>query len=119
MRLEVRDLVRSMRDRFKVVEWNFFLAELEKKGIGADQAADVSDALLFLQNIGELSYFGEVATDEKNVSVVIIECLFLSTTFFLIFCFVRFTNTLRLLLMKKARYHATVALKVLSTQSIL
>lgn len=119
MRLEVRDVVRSMRDRFKVVEWNFFLAELEKKGIGADQAADVSDALLFLQNIGELSYFGEVATDEKNVSVVIIECLFLSTTFFLIFCFVRFTNTLRLLLMKKARYHATVALKVLSTQSIL
>ncbi len=73
MRLEVRDVVRSMRDRFKVVEWNFFLAELEKKGIGADQAADVSDALLFLQNIGELSYFGEVATDEKNVSVMIVD----------------------------------------------
>ena len=81
MRLEVRDLVRSMRDRFKVVEWNFFLAELEKKGIGADQAADVSDALLFLQNIGELSYFGEVATDERNVSVMIVTCLFLLTTF--------------------------------------
>lgn len=80
MRLEVRDLVRSMRDRFKVVEWNFFLAELEKKGIGAE-AADVSDALLFLQNIGELSYFGEVATDERNVSVMIVTCLFLLTTF--------------------------------------
>lgn len=58
MRLEVRDVVRSMRDRFKVVEWNFFLSELEKKGIGADQA-DVSDALKFLASVGELSYFGK------------------------------------------------------------
>mmetsp|Transcript_9986 Transcript_9986/g.20594 ORF Transcript_9986/g.20594 Transcript_9986/m.20594 type:complete len:1705 (+) Transcript_9986:253-5367(+) len=56
MRLEVRDVVRSMRDRFKVVEWGFFLSELEKKGI--DNAEDVSDALHFLANIGELSYFG-------------------------------------------------------------
>ncbi|KAL7541201.1 hypothetical protein ACHAXR_010718 [Thalassiosira sp. AJA248-18] len=59
MRLEVRDAVRSMRDRFKVVEWNCFLSELEKRGI--DNAADVSDALHFLANIGELSYFGDVA----------------------------------------------------------
>ena len=103
MRLEVRDLVRSMRDRFKVVEWNFFLAELEKKGIGADQAADVSDALLFLQNIGELSYFGEVATDEKNVSGVIVTCLFYRQPFLNFLFFVRLTNTLRQLLMKKAQ----------------
>eukprot|EP00986_Skeletonema_menzelii_P005328 scaffold1919_cov158-Skeletonema_menzelii.AAC.3 len=68
MRLEVRDVVRSMRDRFKVVEWNFFLSELEKKGIGADQA-DVSDALKFLASVGELSYFGEVFSDRKNVSM--------------------------------------------------
>lgn len=60
MRLEVRDVVRGMRDRFKVVEWNFFLSELKKRGI--DNADDVSDALHFLANIGELSYFGEVAT---------------------------------------------------------
>lgn len=69
MRLEVRDVVRSMRDRFKVVEWNFFLSELEKKGIGADQAADVSDALKFLASVGELSYFGELSSDGKNVGM--------------------------------------------------
>ena len=56
MRLEVRDVVRSMRDRFKVVEWGYFLDELKIKGI--DNADDVSDALHFLANIGELSYFG-------------------------------------------------------------
>ncbi|KAL7549708.1 hypothetical protein ACHAWF_012972 [Thalassiosira exigua] len=60
MRLEVRDAVRNMRDRFKVVEWNYFLSELKKRRI--NNAADVSDALHFLANIGELSYFGEVAT---------------------------------------------------------
>ena len=58
MRLEVRDLVRDMRERFKVVESGYFLYELEKRGI--DSADDVSDALHFLTNIGELSYFGEV-----------------------------------------------------------
>ena len=68
MRLEVRDVVRSMRDRFKVVEWNFFLSELEKKGIEADQA-DVSDALKFLASVGELSYFGEVSSDRKNANI--------------------------------------------------
>lgn len=52
MRLQVRETVRSMRDRFKVVEWNYFLSELKKKGI--DNAADVSDALHFLANIGEV-----------------------------------------------------------------
>jgi len=61
MRLEVRDAVRSMRDRFKVVEWNYFLGELQKRNI--DSAADVSDALHFLANIGELSYFGDVAAE--------------------------------------------------------
>ena len=46
MRLEVRDAVRGMRDRFKVVEWNYFLSELKKRSI--NNAADVSDALHFL-----------------------------------------------------------------------
>lgn len=68
MRLEVRDAVRSMRDRFKVVEWNYFLSELKRRRI--NNAADVSDALHFLANIGELSYFGNVATqvEVKQVS---------------------------------------------------
>jgi hypothetical protein len=66
MRLEVKDTVRSMRERFKVVEWNYFLSELWKRSI-VHSAADVSDALLFLANIGELSYFGGVATP-KSVS---------------------------------------------------
>ena len=59
MRLEVREVVRSMRDKFKVVEWNFFLSELRKRSI--TNAADVSDALHFLTNVGELSYFGNVS----------------------------------------------------------
>ena len=46
MRLEVRDAVRGMRDRFKVVEWNYFFSELKKRRIS--NAADVSDALHFL-----------------------------------------------------------------------
>ena len=61
MRLEVRDVVRNMRDRFKVVEWGYFLSTLREKGL--DSVEDVSDALHFLTNIGELSYFGEVAMD--------------------------------------------------------
>lgn len=59
MRLEVREVVRSMRDKFKVVERNFFLSELRKRSI--TNAADVSDALHFLTNVGELSYFGNVS----------------------------------------------------------
>lgn len=69
MRLEVKDTVRSMRERFKVVEWNFFLSELWKRSI-VHSAADVSDALLFLANIGELSYFGGFTTP-KSVSYCI------------------------------------------------
>ena len=65
MRLAVRDCVRSMRDRFKVVEWGFFLDELKKKGI--DNPADVADALHFLANIGELSYFGDVSPPKVSV----------------------------------------------------
>ncbi|EJK49810.1 hypothetical protein THAOC_31278 [Thalassiosira oceanica] len=66
MRLAVRDCVRSMRDRFKVVEWGFFLDELKKKDI--DNAADVADALHFLANIGELSYFGDVSPPKHQES---------------------------------------------------
>jgi len=58
MRLEVRDVVREMRDKFKVVEWNYFIRVLREKGL--HNVEDVSDALHFLTNIGELSYFGDV-----------------------------------------------------------
>ena len=49
--------MRKMRGRFKVVESGYFLNELLAKGI--DSPDDISDALHFLTNIGELSYFGE------------------------------------------------------------
>jgi GTPase SAR1 family protein len=62
MRLEVREAVRRMRDRFKVVEWGYFVHEL--RGIGLTNVEDISDALHFLTNIGELSYFGGVLPDK-------------------------------------------------------
>ncbi|KAL3919438.1 MAG: hypothetical protein SGILL_003752 [Bacillariaceae sp.] len=58
MRMEVLEAVRRMRDRFKVVEWGFFINELKK--INLTSVEDISDALHFLTNIGELSYFGGV-----------------------------------------------------------
>jgi GTPase SAR1 family protein len=58
MRMEVLEAVRRMRDRFKVVEWGFFINELRKSGLTSVE--DISDALHFLTNIGELSYFGGV-----------------------------------------------------------
>jgi len=56
MRLEVREAVRRMRDRFKVVEWGYFISQLEESGI--TDVEDIGDALHFLTSIGELSYFG-------------------------------------------------------------
>jgi hypothetical protein len=61
MRLEVRRGVRQMRDRFKVVEWGYFISQL--RDIGLTSVVDISDALHFLTNIGELSYFGGVLPD--------------------------------------------------------
>ena len=61
MRLEVRDAVRTMRDRFKVVEWGYFINQLRDRGLTSVE--DISDALHFLTNIGELSYFGGVLPD--------------------------------------------------------
>lgn len=58
MRLEVRDEVREMRDKFKVVEWGHFINRLRERGL--TNIEDISDALLFLTNTGELSYFGGV-----------------------------------------------------------
>jgi S1-C subfamily serine protease len=58
MRLQVRDAVREMRDRFKVVEWGYFVNRLRDQGLLAVE--DISDALHFLTNTGELSYFGPV-----------------------------------------------------------
>lgn len=79
MRMEVLEAVRRMRDRFKVVEWGFFINELQKSGLTSVE--DISDALHFLTNIGELSYFGGVLPgrpeqtrinprDDLNVSYV-------------------------------------------------
>jgi hypothetical protein len=64
MRMEVRDLVRKMRSNFKVVETGYFLNELEKAGM--HNPDDVSDALHFLTNIGEISYFGEVISSAQR-----------------------------------------------------
>lgn len=64
MRLKVLDAVRSMRDRFKVVEWGYFFRQLEKQGIS--DVEHVSDALHFLANVGELSYFGDVLPDRTQ-----------------------------------------------------
>ncbi|GKY97822.1 hypothetical protein MPSEU_000740300 [Mayamaea pseudoterrestris] len=66
MRLEVREAVRTMRDRFKVVEWNYFVSHLRDQGL--ESAEDISDALHFLTNIGELSYFGGVMTDSQYIA---------------------------------------------------
>lgn len=63
MRLEVREAVREMRDRFKVLEWGYFLSTLRERGLTSVE--DISDALHFLTNIGELSYFGNVFPDKQ------------------------------------------------------
>jgi GTPase SAR1 family protein len=66
MRLEVREAVRSMRDRFKVVEWGYFLKTLAAER-NLTSVEDISDALHFLTNIGELSYFGNVFPDKQQM----------------------------------------------------
>lgn len=67
MRSQVREAVREMRDRFKVVEWGYFLSTLRERGL--DSVEDISDALHFLTNIGELSYFGNVFPDKQKIAV--------------------------------------------------
>jgi GTPase SAR1 family protein len=64
MRLEVRMAVRTLRDRFKVVEWGYFINQLRDRGLMSVE--DISDALHFLTNIGELSYFGGVLPDRES-----------------------------------------------------
>ena len=64
MRLEVRNAVRTLRNRFKVVEWGYFLQQLRERGLTSVE--DISDALHFLTNVGELSYFGAVYTDKQT-----------------------------------------------------
>ena len=68
MRLVVRDAARSMREQFKVVESGYFLAELEKRGAAIMNPDDVSDALHFLTDIGELSFFGETIGSNRERS---------------------------------------------------
>lgn len=64
MRLEVRQAVRAMRKRFKVVEWGYFINTLKDQGLTSVE--DISDDLHFLANTGELSYFGEVMPGKKQ-----------------------------------------------------
>jgi hypothetical protein len=65
MRLEVREVVQTMRDRFKVVEWGYFINQLSDSGLTSEE--DISDALHFLTNIGELSYFGGVMANSQQM----------------------------------------------------
>jgi hypothetical protein len=65
MRLEVREVVQTMRDRFKVVEWGYFINQLSDSGLTSVE--DISDALHFLTNIGELSYFGGVMANSQQM----------------------------------------------------
>jgi len=64
MRLQVREEVRQMRDKFKVVEWGHFLNKLRDRGL--TNTEDISDALHFLTNTGELSYFGAIMTSNRQ-----------------------------------------------------
>jgi GTPase SAR1 family protein len=64
MRLEVRDTVREIRDKFKVVEFGYFISKLSERGLS--NVEDISDALHFLTNTGELSYFGNVISDYRK-----------------------------------------------------
>jgi GTPase SAR1 family protein len=64
MRLEVREAVRRMRDRFKVVEWGYFTKQLQESGL--TNVEDIGDALHFLTNIGELSYFGGLSPGQEG-----------------------------------------------------
>mmetsp|Transcript_25462 Transcript_25462/g.29080 ORF Transcript_25462/g.29080 Transcript_25462/m.29080 type:complete len:1382 (+) Transcript_25462:90-4235(+) len=66
MRLKVRDVVREMRDKFKVVEWGYFINTLENRGL--KNVEHIGDALHFLTNTGELSYFGTDLMERQKSS---------------------------------------------------
>ena len=66
MYLEVREAVRTLRGKFKVVEWGYFLNQLKERGLTNDDY--ISEALHFLTNIGELSYFGGVSSNNRRES---------------------------------------------------
>ena len=57
VRLAVREAARKIRKRFKVVEWGSFIKMVREEHslTGVD---DVNDALHFLTNTGDLSFFG-------------------------------------------------------------
>ena len=90
MRLEVREAVRSMRDKFKVVEWGYFVNQLRERNLL--NVEDISDALHFLASIGELSYFGAVmqgksdmvANPKRRVSVPLVRVAILFQLTFVI-----------------------------------
>lgn len=72
MRLQIREVVRKIRSKNLVMEWEHFVDELRQHGLQTiENTEDIVDALHFLAKIGELSYFGDTkeGTDEgKNVS---------------------------------------------------
>ena len=67
----VRDTVRAMRDRFKVVEWGFFVSTLQDCGV--TNVEEVDDALHFLADIGELTYFGDERSHVPRSSMMMQE----------------------------------------------
>jgi len=64
MRFLVRGVVQEMRRDYKVVAGSHFMAKLRKLGI--DCVADVIDALHFLVDVGEISYFGDICNKERR-----------------------------------------------------
>ena len=60
--------MREMRGRFKVVEWGYFLNVLRDRDLTSVE--DISDALHFLTNVGELSYFGAVMQSPKEYALL-------------------------------------------------
>lgn len=66
MRFLVRDVVQEMRSHFKVVAGSHFMDKLIEKGV--ESVPDVIDALYFLADVGEISYFGDICKRESSVT---------------------------------------------------
>jgi len=64
MRLIIREVVKELRGRFKVIAWNNFMVKLQEKN--SFKVEDVSDALSFLTDIGEISYFGDIGYNTRD-----------------------------------------------------
>jgi len=73
VRLDIRNIVRQKReDGMHLVEWSHFMQILEDN-LHADNdigSEDISDALHFLSNIGELSFFGGCEKTLSNLNKI-------------------------------------------------